>query len=256
MSIPKALPSKTSGISSVRPSLPTLPKFSSRLQTKRSTVPSKTEIQIQLSSIPNQEDLDDIVNNLSTIVKQSEQLLTPDKSSHTTATVRRTSSLHITNRQNLSNSFVKTSNSHYDTFTDSNLDISRLNTQRRSIRNVEKFSGIKCSLPTGRSTIPHAFKGLDKHRTPTKPKQANNSSSSIDHQITPTVTNDKVKSPWRLRFEKFVNHQDLTPLSPTNESIAFKTAKTSSLNKENRTPSFRLPTRRTSKIHSIPKKSN
>jgi hypothetical protein len=39
------------------------------------------------------------------------------------------------------------------------------------------------------------------------------------------MTNGKVKSPWRLRFEKFLNHQELTPLSPTNESIAFTTVK-------------------------------
>jgi hypothetical protein len=59
-----------------------------------------------------------------------------------------------------------------------------------------------------------------------------------------------VKSPWRLRFEKFLNHQELTPLSPTDESVAFKTAK---LMKVDRTPSFRLPIRRTSKIHSTSK---
>jgi hypothetical protein len=35
------------------------------------------------------------------------------------------------------------------------------------------------------------------------------------------VTKGKSKSPWRLRFEKFLNHQELTPLSPTNQSIAF-----------------------------------
>jgi len=39
------------------------------------------------------------------------------------------------------------------------------------------------------------------------------------------MTNRKVKSPWRLRFEKFLNHQELTPLSPTNESVAFTTVK-------------------------------
>ena len=59
-----------------------------------------------------------------------------------------------------------------------------------------------------------------------------------------------MKSPWRLRFEKFLNHQELTPLSPGDEPIAFKTAK---LDRENRTPSFRLPTRRTSQIHSVAK---
>lgn len=34
-----------------------------------------------------------------------------------------------------------------------------------------------------------------------------------------------MKSPWRLRFEKFLNHQDLTPISPMDQSIALKTAK-------------------------------
>jgi len=75
-------------------------------------------------------------------------------------------------------------------------------------------------------------------------------SSLINNQITPTVTNGKEKSPWRLRFEKFLNHQELTPISP----IALTKATNSSLNKENRTPSFRPPTRRTSKIHLISKK--
>jgi len=112
-------------------------------------------------------------SNLSTIVKRSEQFLTP------TITVRRTSSLHINNRENLSNSFIKTSNSHQDKLIDSNLDISRLNIQRRSIRHVEKFSGIKCSLPSGTSTIPNTFKGLQKHCTPTKNQQTNISSSSL-----------------------------------------------------------------------------
>lgn len=113
-------------------------------------------------------------SDLSSIVRQSELSLTPKKST----TVRRTSSLHITNRENLSKSFVKTSNSHHETLTNSNLDLSRLNSQRRSIRNVEKFSGIKCSLPSGTSTIPSTFKGLEKHSTPTKIRQTNNSASS------------------------------------------------------------------------------
>ena len=35
-----------------------------------------------------------------------------------------------------------------------------------------------------------------------------------------------MKSPWRLRFEKFLNHQELTPISPGNDqSVAFQTAK-------------------------------
>jgi len=44
--------------------------------------------------------------------------------------------------------------------------------------------------------------------------------------VTPTVeTKGKTKSPWRLRFEKFLNHQELTPISPTDESLAFQTTK-------------------------------
>ena len=91
-----------------------------------------------------------------------------------TISVRRTSSLHINNPMNLSNSFVKSSNSHHDQLTDSSLDLSRMNPQRRSMRNTEKFSGIKCSLPSTKATMPHTFKGLEKHTTPTK-----NSSSAI-----------------------------------------------------------------------------
>ncbi|CAF4863196.1 unnamed protein product, partial [Rotaria magnacalcarata] len=49
----------------------------------------------QLSSIKNPNDLEDIVNNLSTIVKRSEALLTPVKPQITT-TIRRASSLHLT----------------------------------------------------------------------------------------------------------------------------------------------------------------
>ncbi|CAF4178647.1 unnamed protein product [Rotaria socialis] len=258
MSYVRSVTSKTSSISNVKPSLSSLPESKSRLQSKPPTVPSntsKTEIKMQLSSIPSRKDLDDIVDNLTTVVKRSQQISTPIKCSHVSRNVRRTTSLHIANRQNLSNSFVKASNSHHETLTDSNLDISRLNASRHSLRNLERFSGIKCSLPSATPTVPNTFKGLEKHTTPTKTKQINMSISSIDNPITPTATNGKVKSPWRLRFEKFLNHQELSPLSSPNETIAFQTAKTSSLNKENRTPSFRLSTRRTSKIHSISKSS-
>ncbi|UJR16134.1 hypothetical protein I4U23_003045 [Adineta vaga] len=257
MSFTRPVSSKNNGVSAVKPPLPTLPKLPPRLPSKQSIVNSttnKTEVKLSLSSIPNQDDLHMIVNNLSTIVKRSERLLTPDKASHINATVRRTSSLHITNRQDLSMSFVKTSNSHHDQLTQSNLDLSHVPTQRRSLRNAEKFSGIKCALPSGTVTMPTTCKNFEKHRTPTRPKQVDMSSSMMSNHMTPTNTDGKSKSPWRLRFEKFLNHQELTPLSPSNESIAFTTAKTSSLNKENRTPSFRLPARRTSKIHSIAKK--
>lgn len=231
--------------------VPVLTKLPPRLQSKRSIVPAKVEKKLNTSCVPNREDLEDIVNNLSSIVKKSELSLTPKESS---TNLRRTSSLHISNGEDLSKSFFKSSNSHHETLTNSTLDLSRLNTQRRSLRNVEKFSGIKCSLPTGSSTLPNTCKVFDKHTTPNKNRQMNSSSSSINNPITPTETKGKTKSPWRLRFEKFVNHQELTPITPTDESLAFKTAKTSSLNKENRTPSFRLPSRRTSKIHSVQKK--
>ncbi|CAF3684093.1 unnamed protein product [Rotaria sordida] len=254
MSFVRSAASKNNSTSIVEPSLSCLPKLPPRPSSKPPTFPSnisKIERKVQLSSIPNQDDLDEIVNNLSTIVERSEQSLTPTKSSHTTTNVRRTASLHINNQRNFSNTFIKISNSHHEILTNSNLDLSRLNIQRHSLHKIEKFSGIKCSLPSGTSTIPNTFKGLEKHTTPTKIKQMNISLSLIDNQITPTMTNGKVKSPWRLRFEKFLNHEELTPLSPTNDLIAFKPAKTSSLSKENGTPSFRLPTRRTSKIHLI-----
>ena len=156
-----------------------------------------------------------------------------------TTIVHQTTSLYLTNRRDFSNSIVERS--------DSNLNISQSNIQRRSLRNIEKFSGIKCSLFTGKSTVPNTFKGLEKHRnTPTKTKQANISSSFavsllilldsiaiyrilkifLDYQLTSATKNEKVKSPWRLRFEKFLNHQELTPLSQTEESlIVFTTAK-------------------------------
>ena len=43
--------------------------------------------------------------------------------------------------------------------------------------------------------------------------------------MTPTNSDGRSKSPWRLRFEKFLNHQELTPLSPPDGSIAFTTSK-------------------------------
>jgi hypothetical protein len=52
-------------------------------------------------------------------------------------------------------------------------------TSIRSLHNVEKYSGIKCTLPSFTSTIPNTCKGLDKHYTPIKTKQSNISSSFI-----------------------------------------------------------------------------
>lgn len=124
-----------------------------------------------------------------------------------------------------------------------------MNNTRHSLRNIERFSGIKCSLPSGTSTIPNTFKGLEKHKTPTKAKQINASSSSSsivrsfvlnidletslffhkqESQTTPTKISAKAKSPWRLRFEKILKHQELTPLSPANEAVAFTTAEVNS----------------------------
>jgi len=122
-------------------------------------------------------------------------------------------------------------------------------TSIRSIHNVEKYSGIKCALPSFTPTMPNTFKGLEKHYTPIKTQQSNISTSFINNQITPANTNGRDKSPWRLRFEKFLNHEEPTPLSPSTESVDSTKAKISSVRKENLTPSFRLPARRTSKFN-------
>ncbi|CAF0871409.1 unnamed protein product [Rotaria sordida] len=284
MSFARSVPSKSSSTSTVIPPLPALPKLPSRLQSKRiSILPSTTKKEIkiqenrndiQLSSIKNQNDLEDIVNNLSTIVKRSEELLTPIKQPQITTTIRRTSSLHLTkielDRRKFSNSIVKSFNVHCnvsekkedhqsklhdsisDRLSECNISVSSSIPRRTSIRslhNVEKYSGIKCALPSFTSTIPNTFKGLEKHYTPMKNKQTNMTSSFTDNQITPADTNNKDRSPWRLRFEKFLNHEQPTPLSPSIESVVVDKTKTPSLGKENRTPSFRLPARRTSKFN-------
>ncbi|CAF1215643.1 unnamed protein product [Rotaria sp. Silwood1] len=284
MSFARPVPSKSSSTSTVIPPLPALPKLPSRLQSKRiSLLPptSKKEVKlpenrndIQLSSIRNQNDLEDIVNNLSTIVKRSEELLTPIKQPQIATTVRRTSSLHLTkielDRRKFSNSIMKPFNSHcnisekkddhqsklHDSISDRSSECSTSvsssiprRTSIRSLHNVEKYSGIKCALPSFTSTIPNTFKGLEKHDTPMKNKQTNIASSMTNNQITPANTNSKDKSPWRLRFEKFINHEEPTPISPSTESVIVNKTKTSSLGKENRTPSFRLPARRTSKFN-------
>lgn len=41
--------------------------------------------------------------------------------------------------------------------------------------------------------------------------------------MTPANTNGREKSPWRLRFEKFLHHEEPTPLSPATESVSNKT---------------------------------
>jgi len=272
MSFARPVPSKSNGISTAMPPLPTLPKLPSRLQPKRpSLIPTAVKKEkkndTQLSPVPNQNDLKEIVNNLSTIVKRSEELLTPVKQPQITTTVRRTASLHLTkielDRRKFSNSIVKSSNSKddsrsklHDSISDRSSECSTRSaasiprrTSIRSLHNVEKYSGIKCALPSFTPTILKTFKGLEKHYTPIKTTQSNISSSFINNQITPANTNGRDKSPWRLRFEKFLNHEEPTPLSPSTESITSTKTKTSTLGKENRTPSFRLPARRTSKFN-------
>lgn len=269
---------KINGNSTVVPPLPVLPKLPSRLQTKRTSIlPSttKTNNDSQISSAPNHNELDDIVNNLSTIVKKSEQLLTPVKPTLVSTSIRRTASLHLTkvelDRRKSTHPLVKSSLSHHQTLEKSYDQRSKLHdsmsdrssecstsvsslTRRTSIRptaKTEKYSGIKCTLPSFTSTVPTAFKGLEKHYTPVKNKLSTSSTSTslMDHQITPANTNGRDKSPWRLRFEKFLNHQELTPLSPTRDSTTLNNSKNSSLGKENRTPSFRLPARRMSRCN-------
>jgi len=57
-----------------------------------------------------------LISNLSTIVKRSEELLTPIKQPQITTTVRRAASLHLTkvelDRRKLSNSITKSSKLH------------------------------------------------------------------------------------------------------------------------------------------------
>ena len=125
-----------------------------------------------------------LFSSLSTIVQQSEQILTPVKSSQINISLRRTSSLHLAHRQNLSDSILKASSSHHDELntTQSTLIHTKetaANMSRRSLRRVEPFSGIKCSLPTGKCTVPSTFKGLEKHCTPGKSKQRNSSSTVL-----------------------------------------------------------------------------
>ncbi len=50
-------------------------------------------------------------------------------------------------------------------------------TSIRSLHNAEKYSGIKCALPSFKSTLPNTFKGLEKHCTPIKTQQLNSSNS-------------------------------------------------------------------------------
>ncbi|CAF3454651.1 unnamed protein product [Rotaria socialis] len=283
MSFARPVPSKSSGISTVIPPLPVLPKLPSRLQTKcASILPNTTKKETkyqenrrdtQLFSIKHSNDLEDIVNNLSTIVKRSEALLTPVKPQITT-TIRRASSLHLTkielDRRKFSSSIVKSSDLHsnfseskddnrakfHDSISDRSSECSTSvsntiprRTSIRSLYNVEKYSGIKCALPSFTPTMPHTFQRLEKHYTPMKKKQANTTTSIVHNQITPAKTNSRDTSPWRLRFEKFLKHEEPTPISPSAESVVSNKSRTSSLGKENRTPSFRLPARRTSKFN-------
>lgn len=277
MSFARPAPSKSHGNSTVMPPLPALPKLPSRLQTKRTSVvpshpPSSTittakKKDLQLSSPPSRDELDDIVNNLSTIVKKSEQLLTPVKPTLVSTGIRRTASLHLTkvelDRRKSTHPLVKSSTLHnqtlekHDSMSDRSSECSTSVssvTRRSSIRPIaktEKYSGIKCSLPSFTPTVPTAFKGLEKHYTPVRSQLTSSltSASLMENQMTPASTNGRDKSPWRLRFEKFLNHQEPTPISPTRNSVTLNDSKNATLGKENRTPSFRLPARRLSRCN-------
>jgi len=278
MSFTRPGPAKTSGTSTVIPSLPALPKLPARLQLKRpsllppagkkDTKVQETKRNSQVFPTPSENDLKEIVSNLSTIVKRSEELLTPIKQPQITTNVRRTASLHLTkielDRRKFSNSIVKSSNSLekkndgqsklHDSISDRSSEcgtsVSSIprRTSIRCLNNTEKYSGIKCALPSFATTLPNTLKGLEKHYTPIKTKPLNSSTSFLDNQITPANTNGREKSPWRLRFEKFLKQEEPTPLSPAIQSNISSKPKTL-LNKENRTPSFRAPARRTSKFN-------
>lgn len=157
MSFARSAPSKGNVSSTVIPSLPTLPKLPSRLQSKRSvhstrhlftfdvyrldlplcrrmskvyrieTIFQHSQILVAMNSkILSGEHFSSSAktntrilfsSNLSTIVKKSEQLLTPVKPTSVSTTVRRTASLHLTkidlDRRKLIKPTVKTSTSHY-----------------------------------------------------------------------------------------------------------------------------------------------
>lgn len=279
MSCARSIQNKTNGTSTVVPPLPTLSKVpegiickkSPKLNVTSSSSSSSTRTQLKISTPPNREELEDIVNGFSNIVKKSEKLLiTPVKPTLLSTNIRRSGSLHLTKkdteqRKPISDktktstqskpATVKPNESKFklhESMSDRSNDCntSSLSISRRpSVRpqqQTEKYCGIKCSLPSFTATVPQTFKGLEKHYTPTKPKLSTSTSTSVfmENQFTPTNTNGRDKSPWRLRFEKFLNHQELTPLSPTRDSIALNTTKSSLVGKENRTPSFRVPARR------------
>ena len=91
-------------------------------------------------------------SNLATIAKRSEQTLIGTKKIVERKSLRRASSLHL-NENDL--------NSRTSTFNNENHP-------RRSLCHIEKFSGIKCSLPKNKTTIPKTCKTFEKYSTPTK----------------------------------------------------------------------------------------
>lgn len=259
MSFARPISTKPAHSSTLIAPLPALPKPPSRLQSKRTSIlpnPIKKETHTHLSSTANENELQEIVSNLTTIVKRSEELLTPIKHPQVSATVRRTASLHLTktelDRQKFSNvSQSKLHDSISDRSSECGASISSIprRTSIRSMHNAEKYSGIKCALPSFKATVPSTFKGLEKHCTPTKINQSISSTSLFENEVTPANTSKREKSPWRMRFEKFLKHEQMTPLSPAIESVDSTKTKSSIVGKENRTPSFRLPARRSSRFN-------
>ena len=93
--------------------------FACKLTSQQGSTRIKTNLSSRsfefFSSPESHSDIDiSLFSSLSTIVKQSEQILTPIKSSQINLTLRRTSSLHLAHRQNLSDSILKVSSSHHD----------------------------------------------------------------------------------------------------------------------------------------------
>ena len=126
-----------------------------------------------------------LLRNLTTLVKRSEQFLTPVKPSQVTATVRRTSSLHLTKTEldrrqkfsNLSQSKLHDSISVSSNECGASISSVPRRTSIRSMHNAEKYSGIKCALPSFKATVPTTCRGLEKHYTPTKVNQSTSSTS-------------------------------------------------------------------------------
>ncbi|UJR30546.1 hypothetical protein I4U23_018076 [Adineta vaga] len=199
------------------PSLSTIPKLSYHLETKQLfnlpvPIVSKKEIKTQDKT----KECFKIVNDLSTVLKRSEELLAPVKQPQTTENIGGNTQIQSIKPSNFYDSTSdRSSERSASVFT-----VSR-RTSIRPLHGLEKYSGIKCALPSYKSTILNMFKGLEKHNTSIKYQQSKTSTAITNYQ---TVSNDmnknKDKSPWRLRFEKFLNHEELAPLTATKEIAA------------------------------------